>query len=63
MKKNSKLRIHRETLRSLEAGHLGQAVGQASGRSDCICPVTTIGPIQCITVVHSNCPFLTNCTG
>lgn len=61
MKKKStkKLRLHRETLRALEAESLEQAAGGASLQSNCrticICPTLSVG--NCLTKQWTACPL------
>lgn len=56
MKKQvKKLKVRRETLRDLGRG-LEEVAGAATGRSDCQCPVLSIGD-NCITRQWTSCPF------
>jgi len=55
-KQPRKLTLHRETLLTLNAEALQEAHGAATYRSDCNCPILSIG--QCATFKWTNC---TNC--
>lgn len=55
MKKKTikKLELHRDTLRILEHERLQEAHGGATYRSDCNCPILSIG--NCATMQWTNC--------
>ncbi len=52
-KKIKKLELHRDTLRILEREWLPEVHGGATGRSDCNCPIISIG--NCATMQWTNC--------
>ncbi|HXU31142.1 MAG TPA: hypothetical protein VN851_11240 [Thermoanaerobaculia bacterium] len=52
-KLGKKLGLHRETVLSLSRRALDSAQAGASQRSDCICPIESIG--QCATFRWTNC--------